>query len=132
MVVNLEARTQSRRHRFASALKASAGRLFREVRTILHALTHPGVPWYAKFVCVCAILYVASPIQLIPNFLPVIGQLDDVLVISLSIRFLRRSVPAAVLSECQNAFRPRRMLRSRSGVQVTPVQLLRPNDSPSS
>ena len=47
-------------------------------------------------------LYVASPIQLIPNFIPIIGQLDDVLVIGLSIKFLKRSVPPTVLDECQN------------------------------
>jgi uncharacterized membrane protein YkvA (DUF1232 family) len=70
---------------------------------MLRALVHPAVPWYAKLFCGCAALYVASPIQLIPNFIPIIGQLDDVLVIGLSIKFLKRSVPPAVLDECQNA-----------------------------
>lgn len=55
-MVNLEARTQNRRHRFASALKAFVGRLLREVRTILYALTHPGVPWYAKVFILAVIL----------------------------------------------------------------------------
>jgi uncharacterized membrane protein YkvA (DUF1232 family) len=52
------------------------------------------------------VLYVASPIQLIPNFIPVIGQLDDVLVIGLSIRLLKRSVPPTVLDDCQNESSP--------------------------
>jgi uncharacterized membrane protein YkvA (DUF1232 family) len=69
---------------------------------MLRALRHPEVPWYAKVVCGCAALYVASPIQLIPNFIPVIGQLDDVLVIGLSIGLLKRSVPSTVLDQCQN------------------------------
>ena len=44
--------------------------------------------------------YVASPIQLIPNFIPIIGQLDDVLVITLSLRLLKRCCPASVLEDC--------------------------------
>jgi uncharacterized membrane protein YkvA (DUF1232 family) len=47
------------------------------------------------------VAYVASPIQLIPNFIPVIGQLDDILVLGLSVRFLKRCCPAAVLQDCQ-------------------------------
>jgi uncharacterized membrane protein YkvA (DUF1232 family) len=92
---------RDKRSNLPKALKARAIQLFEQYRIILRALRHPGVPWSAKFVCGCAALYVASPIQLIPNFIPVIGQLDDVLVIGLSIKFLKRSIPAAVLSECQ-------------------------------
>jgi len=61
------------------------------------------VPWYAKAVAGCAVLYVFSPIQLIPNFIPIIGQMDDVLVVSLGIKFLRRCVPKEVLDDCENS-----------------------------
>jgi uncharacterized membrane protein YkvA (DUF1232 family) len=66
------------------------------------ALKHPQVPWHAKAVAGCAVLYVFSPIQLIPNFIPIIGQLDDVLVVSLGVKFLRRSVPQTVIDECES------------------------------
>jgi uncharacterized membrane protein YkvA (DUF1232 family) len=82
-------------------LKAAASQLLKQFRTLRRALMHPGVPWYAKAVCGCAVAYVASPIQLIPNFIPVIGQLDDVLVLGLSLRFLKRCCPAEVLQDCQ-------------------------------
>ncbi|MGA7707953.1 MAG: YkvA family protein [Acidobacteriaceae bacterium] len=82
-------------------LKAAASQLWKQFRTLRRALVHPGVPWYAKAVCGCAVAYVASPIQLIPNFIPVIGQLDDVLVIGLSLRLLKRCCPASVLQEIQ-------------------------------
>jgi uncharacterized membrane protein YkvA (DUF1232 family) len=49
----------------------------------------------------CAVLYVFSPIQLIPNFIPIIGQTDDVLVVTLGIKFLRKYVPQDVLDECE-------------------------------
>lgn len=87
--------------RFVATLKASAGKLLQKFRTLRRALVHPAVPWYAKAVCGCALAYVASPIQLIPNFIPVIGQLDDVLVLTLSLRLLKRCCPASVLQDCQ-------------------------------
>jgi uncharacterized membrane protein YkvA (DUF1232 family) len=76
------------------------------------ALVHRHVPWHAKLVVGCAVLYVVSPIQLIPNFIPVIGQLDDVLVVTLAIRFLRRCVPQSVLDECENDLRTSREVTS--------------------
>jgi uncharacterized membrane protein YkvA (DUF1232 family) len=89
------------RQRLTRKLKAAASQLWKQFRTLRRALVHPGVPWYAKAVCGCAVAYVASPIQLIPNFIPVIGQLDDVLVIGLSLRLLKRCCPASVLQEIQ-------------------------------
>ena len=89
-----------RRHRLAIAAKVRVGQLFKQFRIIRRAAVHPDVPWHAKLVCGCSVLYIVSPIQLIPNFIPVIGQLDDVLLITLSIKLLKRSIPQAVLDEC--------------------------------
>jgi uncharacterized membrane protein YkvA (DUF1232 family) len=99
-----QVRTQRRQRlqRLVTALKTRAGQLFKQFRILTRALVHPDVPWYAKFVCGCSVLYLVSPIQLIPNFIPVIGQMDDVLVISLSMKLLKRSIPQAVLDECAN------------------------------
>lgn len=101
----MQARLEQARKRMSTTLKASAGQLLQQFHTIRRALVHPAVPWYAKFGCGCAVLYVVSPIQLIPNFIPIIGQLDDMLVISLSIKLLKRSVPPDVLEECQSKTR---------------------------
>ena len=72
------------------------------------------MPWHAKAVAGCAVLYVVSPIQIIPNLIPIIGQMDDVLVVALGIKYLRRYVPQSVLDECENgsitAFRSQRIL----------------------
>jgi uncharacterized membrane protein YkvA (DUF1232 family) len=89
----------------AETLKTSVRRFFQEFRVIRRALRHPQVPWYAKTVAGCAVLYVFSPIQLIPNFIPIIGQMDDVLVVSLGIKFLRKHVPQNVLDECESGAR---------------------------
>jgi len=64
-------------------------------------IKRPEVPWPAKIAGGCAIAYLFSPIQLIPTFIPVIGQLDDLLVLFLGTRIVRKFSPPAVLKECE-------------------------------
>jgi len=59
----------------------------------------PRVPRRAKVAVAIAALWVLSPIDLIPEFLPVIGPLDDVIVVALALRYAARQVPRAVLFE---------------------------------
>ena len=58
---------------------------------------HPAVPRRARVALVVAGLWVLSPIDLIPEFLPVIGPLDDVVVVALALRYAARRVPREVL-----------------------------------
>lgn len=60
---------------------------------------HPAVPRRARLLVVFALLWVLSPIDLVPEFLPVIGPLDDVVVVALVLRYAARLVPAEVLFE---------------------------------
>jgi uncharacterized membrane protein YkvA (DUF1232 family) len=83
---------------------------------------HPQVPWHAKAVAGCAVLYVVSPIQIIPNFIPIIGQMDDVLVVTLAIKYLKRYVPQDVLDECESnscIFRKPKVLVSQAAGALT-------------
>lgn len=83
-------------------LKGKLQRFLCEFRVVRRVLVHPRAPWHAKAIAACAILYVVSPIQLIPNFIPVIGQMDDVVVVILALRYCRRCVPPSVLEECES------------------------------
>ncbi len=83
-------------------LKSSIRQVFKQFKIMRRAVMHPQVPWHAKLVAGCAVLYVVSPIQIIPNFIPIIGQMDDVLVLTLGVRYLRRCVPRSVLEECES------------------------------
>jgi uncharacterized membrane protein YkvA (DUF1232 family) len=68
--------------------------------TLLRRLRRdPRVPARVKVVLAVAALWVLSPIDLIPEFLPVIGPLDDVLIVVLALRYAARAVPVAVLLE---------------------------------
>jgi uncharacterized membrane protein YkvA (DUF1232 family) len=59
------------------------------------------MPWFARLIAACAVGYLFSPVQLIPNFIPVIGCADDLVVLFLGVKLLRRITPPDVLSECR-------------------------------
>ncbi len=65
---------------------------------------HPRTPLLAKMLLWLAIAYLLMPFDLIPDFLPVIGQLDDVVVIPLLIYFALRLTPADVIAECKKEY----------------------------
>lgn len=77
-------------------------RLRKETHVFYLIFRHPRTPWYARLVAACAAGYLLSPIQLIPNFIPVIGVLDDVVVILVALKLIRRMTPADVLFECHD------------------------------
>lgn len=81
-----------------SSLKAWAAALKREVMALISAIGDPAVSWPARILAVAIIAYAVSPIDLIPDFIPVIGYLDDLILIPLAIALVRRLIPAAVLS----------------------------------
>ena len=72
-----------------------------QARTLSIAIRHPRVPLRGKLAAGFAVAYVFSPIQLIPTFIPVIGQLDDVFFLLVAMRVVRKSTSAAVLAECE-------------------------------
>jgi uncharacterized membrane protein YkvA (DUF1232 family) len=80
-------------------LKDLAGVLPACVTTARRLRTDPRVPRRVKLVVVGAALWVLSPIDLIPEFLPVIGPLDDVVVVALALRYAARHIPREALGE---------------------------------
>ena len=62
---------------------------------------HPATPWYAKALVFLVVAYAVSPIDLIPDFIPVLGLLDDLLLLPLGIALALKLVPPAVMQECR-------------------------------
>jgi uncharacterized membrane protein YkvA (DUF1232 family) len=83
----------------AGLLKELAGFLPACVTLVCRLRADPRVPWQAKAAVIVAGLWVLSPIDLLPEFLPVIGPLDDVVVVALALRYAARRVPREVLLE---------------------------------
>ena|ERR1700751_1072632 len=102
MEVNAKTRQERLRERCVAALNNRSRQLLTDFRLVARAVGYPGVPWFAKLLCGCAVLYVVSPIQLIPNFIPILGQLDDVLVVGLALRVLKKYIQPVSLDACLN------------------------------
>ncbi|HEX6678408.1 MAG TPA: DUF1232 domain-containing protein [Actinomycetes bacterium] len=83
----------------AGLLKDLAGFLPACVTLARRLRRDPRVPWRAKAAVVAAGLWVLSPVDLLPEFLPVVGPLDDVVVVALALRYAARRVPREVLLE---------------------------------
>src|SRR5271169_6810561 len=81
--------------------KERAQRLQKEAHVFYFAFKHPRVPWYARVVAACSAGYLFSPIQLIPSFIPVIGFLDDFMVLFLGAKVVQKLTPPAALRECR-------------------------------
>ncbi|MCZ7647735.1 MAG: YkvA family protein [Planctomycetota bacterium] len=65
------------------------------------ALRHPGTPWYAKALGGLTLAYALSPIDLIPDVIPVLGHLDDLVLVPLGLWFTIRLIPAEVWAACE-------------------------------
>jgi uncharacterized membrane protein YkvA (DUF1232 family) len=73
--------------------------LKRDVVAIALAVRDPRVPWYAKAVGVCVVAYALSPIDLIPDFIPVLGLVDDLVLVPLGVLLVVRLIPPDILAE---------------------------------
>lgn len=65
----------------------------------------PRVPWYAKALAICVLGYLVSPIDLIPDFIPVLGHLDDLLIVPAGLWIVIRLIPPEIMDEHRQAAR---------------------------
>lgn len=82
-------------------LKAWARRLKRDAVTLWFSGKNSHTPWYAKALGIFVVAYALSPIDLIPDFIPILGYVDDVLLLPGLIWLAIRLLPPEVLSECR-------------------------------
>ncbi len=82
-------------------IKAWAKNLKRQIFILYFAYQDERVPWYAKLFTFCVVAYAFSPIDLIPDFIPILGYLDDVIIVPLGIMFALKMIPKNVLSNCE-------------------------------
>jgi uncharacterized membrane protein YkvA (DUF1232 family) len=85
--------------------KERARSLKREAYALYFACRDPRTPWHAKALAMLLVAYVFSPIDPIPDFIPVLGLLDELVVIPLGVMAVRTMVPENVLAECRERAR---------------------------
>ncbi len=81
--------------------REKARQLKTDTYTLYLASKHPRVPWYVKLFTALIVLYALSPIDLIPDFIPVLGYLDDIIVIAAGFSLAIKMIPGEVLVECR-------------------------------
>jgi uncharacterized membrane protein YkvA (DUF1232 family) len=82
-------------------LRQRARRLKTEVYALYLAYRDPRVPWYARLFAAGVVAYAFSPLDLIPDFIPILGYLDDLILVPLGIALALRMIPPAVMADCR-------------------------------
>ena len=82
-------------------IKAWAKKLKRQIFILYFAYRDERVPWYVKLFTACIVAYAFSPIDLIPDFIPILGYLDDVIILPLGIMFALKMIPKDVIADCE-------------------------------
>ena len=91
--------------KFIEEWKRHAKQLKIEVYTLYLAYNDPRVPWYARVFAACVVGYAFSPMDLIPDFIPIIGYLDDLVLIPLGIKLALSMIPENVINESREKAR---------------------------
>jgi len=81
--------------------KSRARVLKNESIAVYLATKDPRTPWYAKVIAICTVAYALSPIDLIPDFIPILGYLDDIIIVPAGITLAIRLIPAEVLDDAR-------------------------------
>lgn len=87
--------------RFKSRLQGWARSLKRDVMTLWFCTHHPDTPWWLRLLMLAIVAYALSPIDLIPDFIPLLGYLDDLLLLPLGIWLAVRLMPPGILADCR-------------------------------
>ena len=104
-----------------SSLRAKAKKLESETYALYLAYRDPRTPWHARALAAFVVAHTVSPIDLIPDFIPVIGYLDDLIITPLGLYLALRMIPAEVIAEArQQAARASSegRIKTRAGVAI--------------
>ena len=83
------------------ALRERARQLKIELIALALATRHPHTPWYARLVVAGCVAYALTPVDFVPDAIPVVGLIDDLIFIPLAVALAVRFVPAPVLADCR-------------------------------
>ena len=100
-----------------------ARQLKQETLALYLAYKDPRVPWYARLWTALVVAYALSPIDLIPDFIPIVGYLDDLVLLPIGFWLAIRLIPAPMLAECRE--------QARAELQTDPLTVKPDPDTPS-
>jgi len=108
--------------RVAARWLEAASRLRQEVYALYLAYRDPRTPWYARAFAACVVAYVFSPLDLVPDPIPILGYLDDLVLLPLGVRLALALIPSQVMNESRK--KAQDLLRSGQPVSWAGVVLV--------
>lgn len=113
--------------KWVKTLQRWAAQIKRDSLTLWFANRHPATPGYARILCLLVVAYALSPIDLIPDFIPVLGYVDDLLLLPILIRLAVSLLPTEVIVECHKRaeeWQQRQDLKPRSYLGAVMILLI--------
>jgi len=110
--------------KYISKLKDKAKRLKNEIYAIFLAFKDKRTPIYAKIMIGLTISYALSPIDLIPDFIPIIGYLDDLMILPLMISISIKLIPKYILIDCRNQVKANFQINKNIGIPTAIIIIL--------
>jgi len=105
-------------------LKARAKKIKQDIFVLVEAYKHPKTPLYVKLLSIIIVAYAFSPIDLIPDFIPLLGYLDDIILIPLGISLVLKLIPKNVLQECREIVENSERVKKKNWIAGTFIILL--------
>lgn len=105
-------------------IKERARKLKTDIPALWLAMKHECTPWYAKAVGGLALVYALSPIDLIPDFIPFFGMLDDLLILPGLIALTVKWIPSAVMEECREIVKNNASMPKKRFVYAIPFVII--------
>ncbi|WP_338472998.1 DUF1232 domain-containing protein [Niallia sp. XMNu-256] len=107
-----------------SKLKSKAKKVKQDIFVLVEAYKHPKTPLFVKLLSIIIVAYAFSPIDLIPDFIPILGYLDDIILIPLGIIIVLKLVPDDVLKECRENAEKAEKVKKKNWVIGTIIILI--------
>ncbi len=105
-------------------IKSKAKNIKRDIFVLVEAYKHPRTPFYIKLLAILVVAYAFSPIDLIPDFIPVLGYLDDVILVPLGILLVMKCMPKDILEECREIVSNSQNVKRKNWIAGTIIILL--------
>jgi uncharacterized membrane protein YkvA (DUF1232 family) len=104
--------------------KKRMGKIKEDIFIIAEAYKHPETPIYVKLFAIIVVAYAFSPIDLIPDFIPILGYLDDLILVPMAIAFLFRLIPDQIIKESREKVAESGKMKQKNWIAAAVIILL--------
>lgn len=105
-------------------LKLIAKKIKQDIFILVEAYKHPRTPFFVKLLSIVIVAYAFSPIDLIPDFIPILGYIDDIILIPLAIKVVMKLIPTVVLEECRELVKQSQTVNRKNWIAGSIIILL--------